>query len=338
MKLIRKLLSSITATACCVSFMCGGSALLTVGADTYGEFSYSYIDEDGDKKFDYLEIDYVVYNESYESTVSVDIPAEYDGLPVKSIANGAFWNCTRIASMTIPNSVTSIGYSAFEGCTSLKSITIPDSVTSIGYNAFSNTALVNSQTGIKYVSNWVADCDENITSAEIKKGIKGIVGKTFYNCKSLRSITLPSSITSIGTYAFTNCPSLESVTILNPKCKIDMSDVTICNGYDENGNPYYKGTIYGYADSTAKTYADTHKYKFLAKNEYGILSDADGDGNVSAKDASLIFSEFKKVYGGGSGVFTGEQIKRCDLNGDGKITAIDASKAFSIYKENYRRG
>ena len=44
--------------------------------------------------------------------------------------------CSRLTSVTIPNSVTSIGNSAFSGCTNLPSITIPNSVTSIGNSAF----------------------------------------------------------------------------------------------------------------------------------------------------------------------------------------------------------
>jgi len=47
-----------------------------------------------------------------------------------------FYNCFSLASVTIPNGVTSIGISAFEGCKSLTSIIIPNSVTKIGENAF----------------------------------------------------------------------------------------------------------------------------------------------------------------------------------------------------------
>ena len=55
---------------------------------------------------------------------------------VTSIGEGAFSECTSLASIVIPSSVTSIGEYAFRGCTSLTGIVIPSSVTSISSYAF----------------------------------------------------------------------------------------------------------------------------------------------------------------------------------------------------------
>ena len=65
------------------------------------------------------------------SLTSINIPNS-----VTSIEDYAFNGCLRLTSITIPNSVTSIGNSAFCGCSSLTYITIPNSVTNIGCIAF----------------------------------------------------------------------------------------------------------------------------------------------------------------------------------------------------------
>ena len=52
----------------------------------------------------------------------VVIPNEVNGVPVTSIGDGAFYNCTSLTNLSIPNSVTSIGLKAFEGCTRLTSL------------------------------------------------------------------------------------------------------------------------------------------------------------------------------------------------------------------------
>ena len=62
------------------------------------------------------------------SSISVN-EVEYS---VTSIGKRAFYYCSGLTSVTIPNSVTIIGELAFNNCSGLTSITIPNSVTSIG--------------------------------------------------------------------------------------------------------------------------------------------------------------------------------------------------------------
>ena len=64
------------------------------------------------------------------------IPAEIDGMPVKSIGSNAFYNCTGLTDVTIPDGVESIGMQAFLGCDSLTEVTIPSSVTVLGATVF----------------------------------------------------------------------------------------------------------------------------------------------------------------------------------------------------------
>ena len=117
---------------------------------------------------------------------SITIP---DG--VTSIEAGTFRNCTGLTSVTIPNSVTSIGGGAFYGCTGLTSITIPNSVTNIWQGAFQNCT--------------------GLTSVTIPSSVTGIWNTVFQGCTGLTSVTIPSSVTSIGFQAFDGCTGLISV-------------------------------------------------------------------------------------------------------------------------------
>ncbi|MCD8180421.1 MAG: leucine-rich repeat domain-containing protein, partial [Firmicutes bacterium] len=55
-----------------------------------------------------------------------------------SMGTRAFYDCTSLKSVTLPNDLTSIGYQAFAECSSLEEINIPTKVKTIGSNAFYN--------------------------------------------------------------------------------------------------------------------------------------------------------------------------------------------------------
>lgn len=83
---------------------------------------------------------YIFGTSSYSNNSSY-VPSSLKTVVVtnsSSIPSYAFYGCSGLTSITIPNSVTSIGVYAFYGCSGLTSITIPSSVTSIGYDAFEN--------------------------------------------------------------------------------------------------------------------------------------------------------------------------------------------------------
>ena len=77
---------------------------------------------------------------TYEGDITIpsSIKVNDTEYSVTSVGNSAFEDCSRLTSITFPNSVTSIGREAFSCCSSLTSITIPNSVTSIGSYAFRN--------------------------------------------------------------------------------------------------------------------------------------------------------------------------------------------------------
>ena len=169
------------------------------------------------------------YTNEYSGNVIIPSTVIYQGKNycVNSIEESAFFNCSNLIAIKIPESVTSIGDRAFEKCTGLVTIDvdsnnpvydsrdncnaiietasntliqgslstiIPETVTSIGYRAF-------------YCS--------NLTTINIPKSVTEIGSMSFYGCSSLVTINIPENVTYIGHSAFSGCVNL-SATITLP--------------------------------------------------------------------------------------------------------------------------
>ena len=104
--------------------------------------------------------------------VAIEIGTGTQANPVTSIGDNAFYNCTSLTSVVMPN-VTSIGENAFYNCRSLTSMAIPDSVTSIGNGAFSGCS--------------------GLTSVIIPDSVTSIGNKAFLGCNRLTSVTITAN-------------------------------------------------------------------------------------------------------------------------------------------------
>ena len=208
----------------------------------------------------------------YSGSVVIPESVNYNGktYSVTSIGDFAFYDCTGLTSITIPNSVTSIGEEAFYKCTGLTSITIPNSVTFIGdwafaycyglkevhindlaawcgidfdgYNAnplyyaknlYLNGELVTElviRDGVKEIKNYAFYYCSGLTSIEIGDGVTSIGDKAFYECSGLTSIEIPNSVTFIGEGAFMLCSGLTSIVIGNGVTSIGNSAFFYCSG------------------------------------------------------------------------------------------------------------
>ena len=148
------------------------------------------------------------------SVTKANIPHTIKGVTVTSIGDQAFYNCTSLTSVTIPDSVTSIGDRAFRYCISLTSVTIPDSVTSIGGSAFYGCTSLTSVTipdSVTSIGDYAFYGCESLTSVAIPGSVTSIGWSAFYGCASLTSVTIPDSVTSIGNCAFASCTSLTGI-------------------------------------------------------------------------------------------------------------------------------
>ncbi len=149
---------------------------------------------------------------------------------VRIICDKAFYFCSALRSLVIPDSVTSIGDRAFSGCSDLADIVIPNSVNSIGYCAFWNCRSLTDiviPDGVTSIGDEVfSDC-ESLSNLVFPNSITSIGESAFSGCESLSSLVIPDSVTSIGDMAFCGCSSLKYISI--PKSVICL-----------NGNPFFK--------------------------------------------------------------------------------------------------
>lgn len=184
---------------------------------------------------------------------AIAIPSTYNGRPVTRIGVQAFYFCTLLTSIEIPEFVTSIELDAFNICTKLTNIdvasgnlnyssvngvlfnkskttllrypagksepsyTIPESVGRIWYYAFQgcfNLTSLDIPDSVTEIQESAFRSCYSLTSITIPTSVTSIGSWTFHSCSSLTSITIPSSVTSIGDYSFYQCLSLRSITSL----------------------------------------------------------------------------------------------------------------------------
>ena len=177
------------------------SRLLNIAAD----FAKNVYTEEGGSKLSYNDDGYIFYYDGTEGyfvgyngdETELTLPdsfTAYDGTKLNSygIYRDAFYSCTELTSVVIPDSVSVIESRAFYDCVGLTSVEIPDSVITIGGYAF-------------------ASCT-GLTSLEIPDSVTTIEYNAFEDCINLTSVTLGESVTTIGSSAFDGCYNLTSVT------------------------------------------------------------------------------------------------------------------------------
>ena len=216
--------------------------------------------------------------EKAQGCEKIVIPSKIGGEPVVKINNEAFYQCSSLKSVVIPEGVTEIGDFAFMDCSSLTSVVIPEGVKEIGMQAFGYCSSMTSVVIPKSLSKigggafW---CCSALTSVDIPMSVAQIGASAFEGCSSLTSVVIPEGVTEIGSQAFGYCSSMTSVVISKSVQKIgksafagcvSLTSVVIPEGVTEIGT----GAFYG---SRVKVEVDPKNSTYSSVD--GVLFDKD---------------------------------------------------------------
>lgn len=208
-----------------------------------------------------------IINNYISSPTDLVIPSSinYNGIDfaVTAIGNRAFFNCTNLTSVVLPNSLTCIGTNAFCGCSNaFTSLVISENVDTIGSYAFfgcNNLTLViwnarncvnmgywdgfyynfsspfssSVQTfifgdNVQTIPNYLCYGLTQLTSIALPNTVTKIGESAFRNCSGLISFTMENGVQTIGDHAFSDCSNLPQIVLPNTVTKIDESAFYNC--------------------------------------------------------------------------------------------------------------
>lgn len=225
---------------------CKGEITIPEGVKVIGEGAFA--------DYYYDDLDYAILPQVTDIVIS-------EG--VTEIQSGAFYGCTKLKSIKLPDTINSIGDEAFFGCEVLEDLEIPENSLKLGENIVSTdcawTKKQQEKSSLVIIGNTVVDgtaCEgtveipEGVTTIgkyafsgskiehiKIPGSVRKIRERAFSGCEQLKDLEIPEGVMKIEEYAFFACTALENVTMADTVTSIDtaafcssaMKTVTLSN-------------------------------------------------------------------------------------------------------------
>lgn len=172
----------------------------------------STVRRQGDWSYDFFFYRIVKY---HGSAANVTVPSILGGFEMTGIDDKAFFENTKLKTVTIPSSIRTIGNKAFSGCTSLEKVTLPHEI-NIGSEAFAGCTrlkTINLPSSMEVLNSRVfMDC-VSLTSITLPRELRTIYYDTFSGCTGLKSIHIGPYVSDIRDNPFPFCSSLQKFTV-----------------------------------------------------------------------------------------------------------------------------
>ena len=144
---------------------------------------------------------------------TLTVPERLGGFQVAGVGDYAFYGCSKIEEIVLPNGLEFIGEHAFEDCAELKRVELPDSVRSIGFYSFK-------------------DCT-SLETVKLPRKLVAIGNYLFYGCTALREVDFPPGLETVGWSAFSHCTALESVKLPSHTERVEEAAFNACHSLRE---------------------------------------------------------------------------------------------------------
>ncbi len=128
---------------------------------------------------------------------------------LEKIGVNAFYNCTNLREVILPETVKDVGQSAFENCTNLSNVVLSGNVTGLNALVFSNCT--------------------SLTSIDIPEGVSKLDSNLFSGCVNLYAVKIPSTVTSMSTTTFSGCIKLKNLDISEENKSYAITDGVLMN-------------------------------------------------------------------------------------------------------------
>ncbi len=139
-----------------------------------------------------------------EGESTLVLPTEVDGLPVTRIGEKCFEDHDEIEAVVLPGTLKVIGYRAFYGCSKLSDMNLPDSLEQTGGWALAHTGFTSVvfPEGFDTLGYGTFYGSRNLETVVLPKGVDSIGENTFRGCSKLQNVTIPSTEIEIDIKGF----------------------------------------------------------------------------------------------------------------------------------------